>query len=179
MILTTLFRQLFHKPLTNPFPAKYMPRSVTGFLGKVASGDASIHPPVPVPADLRGKLSYDRDKCIGCKLCMRVCPANVIEFLPEDKKIRIYVARCTFCAQCVDACPVDALATTPEFLLADTDRFSSHLIVDGLSPAAKAPADEPADQPAPQEPAQRSVSAEESEEDVNDSSVRSSHPGSS
>lgn len=138
MIFTTLFRQLFHKPLTNPFPAKYMPRSVTGFLGKVASGDASIHPPVPVPADLRGKLSYDRDKCIGCKLCVRVCPANVIEFLPEDKKIRIYVARCTFCAQCVDACPVDALATTPEFLLADTDRFSQHLIVDGLSGEAGA-----------------------------------------
>lgn len=133
MILATLFRQLFHRPSTNPFPAKYMPRSVTGFLGKVASGEASLHPPVPAPEDLRGKLAYDRDKCIGCKLCIRVCPANVIEFLPDDKKIRIYVARCTFCAQCVDACPVDALATTPEFLLADTDRFSRHLIVDGGS----------------------------------------------
>ena len=85
-----------------------------------------------------GPVIYDRDKCIGSKLYVRVCPANVIEFLPEDKKIRIYVARCTFCAQCVDACPVDALATTPEFLLADTDRFSQHLIVDGLSGEAGA-----------------------------------------
>lgn len=173
MIFTTLFRQLFHKPLTNPFPAKYMPRSVTGFLGKVASGEASIHPPVPVPADLRGKLSYDRDKCIGCKLCVRVCPANVIEFLPEDKKIRIYVARCTFCAQCVDACPVDALATTPEFLLADTDRFSSHLIVDGLSSSdAETPPDAPSDEPAQEEgPAEPPAREQAVKEDANDESA--------
>ncbi len=172
MIFTTLFRQLFHKPLTNPFPAKYMPRSVTGFLGKVASGEASIHPPVPVPADLRGKLSYDRDKCIGCKLCVRVCPANVIEFLPESKKIRIYVARCTFCAQCVDACPVDALATTPEFLLADADRFSSHLIVDGLSSAdPETPPDDPSDEPAPKEPDQPPAPEEALKKDTNDESA--------
>ncbi|MFC2077435.1 4Fe-4S binding protein [Candidatus Bipolaricaulota bacterium] len=48
----------------------------------------------------------------------------------EKNKIRMYVARCTFCAQCVDACPVGALATTEEFLLADTDRFSENLIVE-------------------------------------------------
>lgn len=130
MIFATLIKQLLSKPATNPFPARYMPRSVTGLLNKVAAGKASIHPPVPAPKDLRGKLAYDREKCIGCQLCIRVCPASVIQFLPETKKIRMYVARCTFCAQCVDACPVNALATTPEFLLADTDTFSKNLIVD-------------------------------------------------
>ena len=130
MMFGTLLKQLFSKPATNPFPARYMPKSVTGLLSKVAAGKATINPPVPTPADLRGKIAYDREKCIGCKLCIRVCPANVIEFLPEDKKIRMYVARCTFCAHCVDACPVDALATTPNFLLADTDRFSENLIVE-------------------------------------------------
>jgi formate hydrogenlyase subunit 6/NADH:ubiquinone oxidoreductase subunit I len=130
MIFGTLIKQLFSKPATNPFPARHMPKSVTGLLHKVAEGKATIHPPVPVPADLRGKIAYDRDKCIGCQLCLRVCPAHVIEFLPETKKIRMYVARCTFCAQCVDACPVDALSTTPEFLLADSDRFAKNLIVD-------------------------------------------------
>jgi len=129
LIFATLFKQLLRKPATNPFPVKYMPRSVTGLLAKVAEGRASIHPPIPVPPDLRGKLAYDADKCIGCQLCVRVCPAQVIEFVPETKKIRMYVARCTFCAQCVDACPVDALSTTPDFLLADGDRFSSNLIV--------------------------------------------------
>lgn len=129
MIFKTLFSQLLSRPATNRFPTKYMPRSVTKFLARVQAGKDGIHPPVPVPSKFRGKLAYDREKCIGCQLCIRVCPAKVIEFLPEVKKIRIHVARCTFCAQCVDACPTNALATTPEFLLADTNRNSSDLIV--------------------------------------------------
>jgi len=107
-------KQLLRKPATNPFPVKRMPRSVTGLLSKVAAGRASIHPPVPTPTDLRGKIAYDREKCIGCQLCLRVCPASVIRFLPEEKKIRMYVARCTFCAQCVDACPVQAIFPAEE-----------------------------------------------------------------
>ncbi len=51
-------------------------------------------------------------------------------FLPEAKKTRMHVARCTFCAQCVDACPVDALAESPDFLLSDTDRSSAALTVE-------------------------------------------------
>ncbi len=130
MILKTLFSQLFTKPATNRFPAKYMPKSVLGFLGRVQAGKATLVPPVPVPPRFRGKIAYRREKCIGCQLCIRVCPAKVIEFLPEAKKIRMHVARCTFCAQCVDACPVDALAESPDFLLSDTDRSSPALTVE-------------------------------------------------
>jgi len=130
MILKTLVAQLLSRPATNRFPAKYMPKSVTRFLAQVREGRAQIHPPVPVPPKFRGKIAYDREKCIGCQLCIRVCPAKVIEFKPEVKKIRMYVARCTFCAQCVDACPVNALSLSPEFLLASTDRLSSELIVE-------------------------------------------------
>lgn len=130
MIFATLFKQLFSKPATNPFPVKYMPKSVTGLLEKVGRGEARINPPVPVPDDLRGKLTYDREKCIGCQLCIKVCPASVIKFKPEEKKIRIYVARCVFCHQCVDVCPTGALGQSSEFLLADTDRFSPNLIIE-------------------------------------------------
>ena len=130
MIFATLFKQLLSKPATNPFPVKYMPASVTGLLAKVNAGKAAIHPPIPVPSDLRGKLVYDKEKCIGCQLCVTVCPANVIQFKSKEKKIRMYVARCTFCSQCVDACPVDALSMSQEFLLADTNRFSKNLIVE-------------------------------------------------
>jgi formate hydrogenlyase subunit 6/NADH:ubiquinone oxidoreductase subunit I len=130
MILKTLFSQLLTRPVTNRFPVKYMPKSVTGLLRKVEEGRAKIHPPIPVPKGFRGKLVYDREKCIGCQLCIRVCPARVIKFKPEEKKIRIHVARCTFCSQCVAACPVDALSMSEEFLLADYDRFSEDLIVE-------------------------------------------------
>lgn len=130
MILKTLVAQLLSRPATNRFPAKYMPKSVSKFLARVQKGQAQVHPPVPVPPKFRGKIAYDREKCIGCQLCIRVCPAKVIAFKPEVKKIRMHVARCTFCAQCVDACPVGALTLSPEFLLASTDRLSSELIVE-------------------------------------------------
>ncbi len=130
MILKTLLSQLFTRPPTNRFPAKYMPKSVTVFLSKVQAGQAEIVPPVPVPPKFRGKIAYNREKCIGCQMCIRVCPAKVIEFLPEVKKIRMHVARCTFCAQCVDACPVNALDVSPEFLIADTNRSSKALTVE-------------------------------------------------
>lgn len=130
MILKTLFSQLLTRAVTNRFPAKYMPKSVTGFLAKVKAGEATLVPPVPVPEGFRGKITYDRETCIGCQQCIRVCPAQVIMFLPEDKKIRMYVARCTFCAQCVDVCPVDALGISDDFLLADYDRFSPSLILE-------------------------------------------------
>lgn len=130
MILKTLIAQLLSRPATNRFPAKYMPKSITGFLARVQEGKARVHPPVPVPPKYRGKIAYDREKCIGCQLCIRVCPAKVIEFKAEEKKIRMYVARCTFCAQCVDACPTGALSLSPEFLLANTDRLAKDLIVE-------------------------------------------------
>jgi ferredoxin len=130
MIFKALFLQLFTRPVTNRFPAKYMPTSVLGFLGKVQEGKAKIVPPVPVTEGFRGKIAYDREKCIGCQLCIRVCPAQVIEFKPEEKKIRMYVTRCTYCAQCVDVCPVGALSRSQEFLLADYDRFASNLVVE-------------------------------------------------
>lgn len=130
MIFKALFVQLLTRPVTNLFPAKHMPRSIHQFLKKVEEGKAKLVPPVPVTEGFRGKIAYDREKCIGCQMCIRVCPARVIEFKPEEKKIRMYVARCTYCAQCVDVCPVNALSRSQEFLLADYDRFSPNLVVE-------------------------------------------------
>jgi formate hydrogenlyase subunit 6/NADH:ubiquinone oxidoreductase subunit I len=114
-----LFKQLFRKAFTNTFPAKHIPRSVTQFLKKAESGKVKANPPVPVPPGFRGRIEYYRDRCIGCRLCVRVCPADAVVFLEKEKKIRYHLFRCTFCGQCVDVCPVKALLFTDEFLLAD------------------------------------------------------------
>lgn len=125
-----VFGQLVRKPATNLFPAKYLPRSVTRYLAKVQQGKALLTPPVATPVRFRGKIVYDRETCIGCKICTRICPANAIEFLPETKKVRIYVTQCVFCSQCNDACPVSALHMSNEFLLATADRYSDAMIVE-------------------------------------------------
>ena len=130
-IIFELIKQLFHKPATNCFPIKYYPgnTTVTDLISKVQKGEAKINSPVPVPNKFRGKIVYDREKCIGCKLCVRVCPSRAIEFLPEEKKIKIRIDRCIFCSQCNDVCPVHCLSMSEDFLLANEDRLSPEMIV--------------------------------------------------
>lgn len=128
-IVGIILKQLFLKPATNKFPAKYAPASIIQFLDKATKGEVKLTPPIPVPPRFRGKIAYDREKCTGCKLCVRICPTRAIEFIPEDKKVKVFISRCCFCAQCVDICPVDALAMTDEFLLSSYDKYADHLIV--------------------------------------------------
>ena len=129
-MLPQVFAQLFKKPWTNKFPAKYQPSNTTAYLKDVSEGKAKINPPIETPPGFRGKIQYDRDKCIGCQLCIKVCPCEAIEFKPEEKKIKIYLARCCFCSQCNDICPVNALSMSDEFLLAGTDPYEKDLIVE-------------------------------------------------
>ncbi len=125
-----LFCKMLHKPFTNKLPVKYAPNNVTALLKKVEAGEVKINPPVELPEWFRGKIIYEKEKCIGCKLCITVCPAKAIEFKEEEKKIKIYMGRCIFCSQYNDVCPVNALHMSNKFLLADTDRLSENLIVE-------------------------------------------------
>jgi NAD(P)H-quinone oxidoreductase subunit I len=129
-MLSQLLTQLFKKPFTNKHPKKYIPASSTRFFKDVSAGKETMNPPVKTPERFRGKIVYQKEICIGCRLCLKVCPSEAILFKEEEKKIRVYVARCTFCAQCVDVCPVDCLQMSEEFLLADTEKYASSLIVE-------------------------------------------------
>ncbi len=129
-MIPQVIAQLFKKPFTNKFPAKYQPSSTTKYLEQVQAGKAAMNPPVETPLGFRGKIQYDKEKCIGCKLCIKVCPCEAIEFKEKEKKIKIYLARCCFCSQCNDVCPVNCLSMSDEFLLADSDKYSKDLIVE-------------------------------------------------
>jgi NAD(P)H-quinone oxidoreductase subunit I len=129
-MILQLLRQLFKKPHTNKFPTKYTPSSSTSFFADVHDGKKNMGSPIETPPGFRGKIQYDKDKCIGCQLCLEVCPSEAIEFKADEKKIKIFLARCTFCSQCNDVCPVNCLSMSNEFLLADTDKYSKDLIVE-------------------------------------------------
>lgn len=129
-MLKQLFNQMIKKPFTNLFPVKYAPKSMEKFKEDVEKKKIKINPPVPLPDDFRGKIFYDKEKCIGCQLCIKVCPPKAIEFKKEEKKIRIYVSRCIFCSQCNDICPTQALSMGSEFLLASDNKLEENLIVE-------------------------------------------------
>ncbi len=129
-MLLQVLGQMVNKPFTNKFPKKYAPKNVTNLLKDVGEGKAKIVPPIATPPNFRGKILYDKEKCIGCKLCMKVCATNAIEFKEDEKKIKIFLARCCFCSQCNDICPVNCLTMSNEFLFADTDKYAKDLVVE-------------------------------------------------
>ena len=53
-----------------------------------------------------GLCQVDTDKCIGCKMCLRVgCPA--VSF--KDKKSKIDPTQCVGCTVCAQVCPKGAI----------------------------------------------------------------------
>jgi len=126
-----LLKQLFRKPATNKFPTKHTPGNVTKLLKKVESGEAKINPPIPTPPKFRGRLAYNRAKCIMCRQCVRVCPTAALEVDEKGNRIKHHVSRCCFCGQCVDICPVKALEQTDQFLLSSYDKKMGFVEVKG------------------------------------------------
>jgi indolepyruvate ferredoxin oxidoreductase alpha subunit len=54
-----------------------------------------------------GKCEVDADKCIGCKMCLKVgCPAVTV----ENKKARIDRIQCVGCTVCAQVCPKGAIS---------------------------------------------------------------------
>jgi NADH-quinone oxidoreductase chain I len=63
------------------------------------------------------------ERCIACKLCEAICPAQAITIVSEARedgtrrtvRYDIDMTKCIYCGLCQEACPVDAIVQGPNY----------------------------------------------------------------
>ncbi len=97
----------------------------------------------PLSPRFRGEHALRRypsgeERCIACKLCEAVCPAQAITIEAEPRedgsrrttRYDIDMVKCIYCGLCQEACPVDAIVEGPNFefrLLANGNRWEREI----------------------------------------------------
>jgi len=82
----------------------------------------------PLSPRFRGEHALRRypngeERCIACKLCEAICPAQAITIESEPRqdgsrratRYDIDMTKCIYCGFCQEACPVDAIVEGPNF----------------------------------------------------------------
>jgi NADH-quinone oxidoreductase subunit I len=90
----------------------------------------------PISPRFRGEHAQRRyangeERCIACKLCEAVCPAQAITIEAGPRRndgtrrttrYDIDMVKCIYCGLCQEACPVDAIVEGPNFEFATETR---------------------------------------------------------
>jgi NADH-quinone oxidoreductase chain I len=89
----------------------------------------------PISSRFRGEHALRRypngeERCIACKLCEAVCPAQAITIEAEPRadgsrrttRYDIDMVKCIYCGFCQEACPVDAIVEGPNYEFATETR---------------------------------------------------------
>lgn len=104
--LLTTFKYMFKRKVTSQYPFEKVNQSPR-FRGEHA---------------LR-RYPNGEERCIACKLCEAVCPAQAIIIEAESRedgsrkttRYDIDMTKCIYCGLCQEACPVDAIVEGPNF----------------------------------------------------------------
>ncbi len=89
----------------------------------------------PLSPRFRGEHALRRypsgeERCIACKLCEAICPAQAITIEAEPRedgsrratRYDIDMTKCIYCGFCEESCPVDAIVEGPNFEFATETR---------------------------------------------------------
>ena len=89
----------------------------------------------PLSPRFRGEHALRRypngeERCIACKLCEAICPAQAITIEAEPRedgsrrttRYDIDLTKCIFCGFCEESCPVDSIVEGPNFEFATETR---------------------------------------------------------
>lgn len=124
-ILKTIFLSEFVKGLYLAFFYMFKKRATInypfekGFISPRFRGEHALR-----------RYSDGEERCIACKLCEAVCPAQAITIEAEPRedgsrratKYDIDMLKCIYCGLCQESCPVDAIVQGPNFEFATETR---------------------------------------------------------
>lgn len=97
-------------------------------------GCATACPVAALKKQPNGAVTYQADRCIGCRYCQLACPYGVPRYEWVDRAPK--VTKCIFALACAPACPTGALITgkrkevielAHERIAAHPDRYHDHV----------------------------------------------------